>query len=320
MAKTKSGEIEFIPKAVGDISTQSGTDVDTPPLTVSTNLGSFNYRDDNALMEPMSVSSTSTPHYSYTELTPKDGDYAFVLEGGTKPQIDFKWENRYATPKKVAANIVLTEEAVTDYSQMMSVANEQLTKKHSLFKVNALYFADGTGENPTGATVYGRTFVAGAMANQLPNGKANIMDVINACITDVYTTQNYADEAHYMANMALINPVDFFLNFVAAKDNEGLPLYPTASLFNRVNIGGVTIRPWIKIPSGKIFVADLSVYHVINYVPFSIRLGWVNDQFITNKFTLVGESRFFQFVKNLDQAAFIYDDIAVVKAAIEAAP
>ena len=40
--------------------------------------------------------------------------------------------------------------------------------------------------------------------------------------------------------------------------------------------------------------------------------------FLSNKFTMVGESRFFQYVKNLEQAAFVYDSIATVVAAIEA--
>jgi len=117
----------------------------------------------------------------------------------------------------------------------------------------------------------------------------------------------------------MINPIDFFIQLVGAKDGNGLPLYPQAGLFNEVRIGGVRIIPWIKIPVGKIFVADMKKYNVVNYVPFSIRVGWINDQFITNKFTLVGESRYFQYVKNLDQAAFVYDDIATVQAAITAA-
>jgi len=142
------------------------------------------------------------------------------------------------------------------------------------------------------------------------------MDVVNACVTDIYTTQNFTDEIEYMANVAMINPVDFYLELVSAKDERGLPLYPQAGLFNTVTIGGITIKPWSKIPAGKIFVADMKKYNLVNYIPFSIRVGWINDQFITNQFTILGESRFFQYVKNLDQNAFIYDDIATIKTAI----
>lgn len=114
----------------------------------------------------------------------------------------------------------------------------------------------------------------------------------------------------------MVNPIDFFIELVSAKDANGLPLYPQAGLFNTVTIGGMTIKPWEKIALGKIFVADMSRYNVANYIPFTIRIGWINDQFITNQFTMVGESRFFSYVKKLDEQAFVYDTIATVQAAI----
>jgi len=74
--------------------------------------------------------------------------------------------------------------------------------------------------------------------------------------------------------------------------------------------------PFYKIPAGKVFVADMSKLNVSNYVPYTVRIGWINDQLITNQFTMVGESRFHSFVKKLDEAAFIYDDIATIETAI----
>lgn len=315
----KTGTIEFVPKAVGDISTGSGTDQGTPPVELHNNLGNFNLRNDSDLLSLSTVSSTNSPALSYTELIPKEGGYAFVAEAGTKPQTDFKWENRFVTPYKAAAYEVLSEESVTDVARLQSVAREYLAKTHDLFKINQLYFGDGTGNNPTGATVAGRTFVATSLTDVFPAGTSNFMDVVNAIITDIYRTQNFTDEAHYMPNIVLVNPIDFFVQLVGAKDGNGLPLYPQAGLFNEVRIGGVVIKPWVKIPVGKIFVADMKKQHVVNYVPFSIRVGWINDQFITNQFTLVGESRYYQYIKNLDLQAFVYDDIATVQAAITAA-
>ena len=105
--------------------------------------------------------------------------------------------------------------------------------------------------------------------------KPNFMDVVNACITDIGTTHNYQDEMPYMANLVMINPIDFYIQLVSAKDERGLPLYPTASLFNRVVIGGVTIIPEETIPAGKIFVSDMSKYNTTDYVGYncSNRLG-----------------------------------------------
>ena len=308
-----SGVIEL--KAVADITTANGTNT-APPAIIGTQLSplqNVNLRTFD-IEQLCNVLLTSQAAYSYTETVPKDGDYAFVAEGALKPQTDFKWETNYAKPKKIAAWMHLTEESVADVKGLEGVAKDYLKKKHDIFKAKGLLFGDGTGENPKGATKYGRTFVAGAMAAKVE--KPNFMDVVNAAITDIATTHNYQDETPYMANLVLVNPVDFFLYVVSAKDANGLPLYPTASLFNMLVIGGLVIKPEETIPAGKIFVGDLDKYNITNYLPYTVKIGWINDDFIKNMFVILGESRFHAFVKKLDQQAFIYDDFATIKTAI----
>lgn len=308
-----NGVIEL--KVVADITTDSGLNT-APPDLVGTQLAPVSNVNLRGMdIEPLfNVLQTSQAAYAYTEAVPKDGDYTFVAEGASKPQIDFKWETNYAKPKKIAAWMHLTEEAVMDVKGLESVARDYLRKKHDLFKSKQLLFGDGIGENAKGATKYGRTFVAGGMA--LKVATPNFMDVVNAAITDISVTHNYQDETPYYANLVLVNPIDFFLNVVSAKDANGLPLYPTASLFNKVVIGGVTIKPEESVPAGKIFVGDLDKYNLTNYMPYTVKIGWINDDFIKNMFVILGESRFHAFVKKLDQQAFIYDDIATIKTAI----
>lgn len=259
---------------------------------------------------------TTQASYAYTETLPKEGGFDFVAEKGAKPQIDMKFETRYASPVKVAAWMKLTEEAVTDIPSLQAIAFDFLRQQHDLKKQKGILNGDGASPNPKGATAYGRVFSAGALANAVT--APNFMDVVNACITDIFTTHNFTDEMPYMANIVLINPNDFFINLVSAKTTNGEPLYPTASLFNQVQIGGVTIMPHEDIATGKIFVADLSKYNTTNYVGYNVKIGWVNDDFIKNQFVILGESRFHAFVKKLDEQAFIYDDIATIKTAITA--
>jgi len=322
--KAKTGEIEFIydapvSKVVGDITAAGGGDVAAAPVNHNTSLSRVRLRDDNPLINMCNVIRTSKPSFPYTEMSPKDGDYTFVAEGGSKPQIDFQWAVRYAEPYKIAAHEILTEEAVRDLPRMMDTAKGYLKDRHDLFKANGIYFGDGTGENCTGATVIGRAFIAGDMADKFALNGSTLMDQINAVITDIYTTHNYTDEVPYMPNVVLLNPVDFFLELQAAKDANNWALYGGVQLFSGYKIGNVTILPWEKIPAGSMFVGDMSKYNISNWVRYSVRLGWINDQFITNKFTIVGESRFHAFVKNFDEQAFVYDTIANVKAGIEAA-
>jgi HK97 family phage major capsid protein len=205
-------------------------------------------------------------------------------------------------------------ESVQDIVGLESIARDFLQKKHNLKKSKAILFGTGLLEEPTGATTYGRLFSAGALALSVQN--PNFMDVINAVITDISTTHNYEDEVPYMANFVAINPVDFFINLVSAKDSDGKPLYPTATLFNMVQIGGVTIWADESIPTGKIFVSDMSKYNTTNYMGYNVKVGWINDDFIKNQFVILGESRFHAFVKKLDEQAFVYDDIETIKTAI----
>ena len=315
ISKSGSGVVEITLKAVADITTANGV-ITAPPAITGTQqapLQNVNLREMGIL--PLTNNfNTSLAAYPYTEAKPKDGDYAFLAEGAVKPQIDFSWETNYAKPVKVAAWERLTEESVQDVAGLESVARDFLFKKHNLKKSKGILSGDGIAPNPKGATTYGRVFSAGPLA--LAVVAPNFMDVVNACITDIYTTHNYQDEMPYMANLVLVNPSDFYIQLVSAKDLNGLPLYPQAGLFNQVVIGGVTIVPEESIPAGKIFVCDMTKYNTTNYMPYTVKIGWVNDDFIKNQFVILGESRFHAFVKKLDEQAFIYDDIATIKTAI----
>ena len=315
ISKAGSGVVEITLKAVADITTANGVNTSPPAITGTQQapLQNVNLREMGIL--PLTNNfNTSLAAYPYTEAKPKDGDYAFLAEGAIKPQIDFSWETNYAKPVKVAAWERLTEESVQDVAGLESVARDFLFKKHNLKKSKGILSGDGIAPNPKGATTYGRVFSAGPLA--LAVVSPNFMDVVNACITDIYTTHNYQDEMPYMANLVLVNPSDFYIQLVSAKDLNGLPLYPQAGLFNQVVIGGVTIVPEESIPAGKIFVCDMTKYNTTNYMPYTVKIGWVNDDFIKNQFVILGESRFHAFVKKLDEQAFIYDDIATIKTAI----
>ena len=282
--KSRSGVVQI--KVVGDITTGSGTNTAPPSITgvQQAPLSNINLRDFSVTQLTTNI-PTNLSAYPYTEAIPKDGDYAFLAEGEIKPQVDFSWETNYAKPVKTAAWLRLTDESVQDVAGLQSIANDFLRKKHDLKKAKGILFGDGISPNPKGATVYGRVFAAGAMATAVVN--PNFMDVVNAAVTDISTTHNYQDEVPYMANLVMINPIDFFIQLVSAKDDNGLPLFPTASLNNEVVIGGMRIVPEETIPAGKIFVADMSKYNTTNYIDYTVKVGWINDDFIKNQFVRI---------------------------------
>lgn len=319
-----SGIIEFRPnqeeidKAAADILRANGLIGDVPAWN-DVNLPNVMLRNDLPLLRYANNYNTNSASQPYSEITGHDGSADAVGEGQLKPQVDFDWVTNYATPYKVAAYEVLSEEVVDDIPRMMSVARDFLKQKHDIKKVSEIYFGSGLTVHPKGATVYAGTYTpASGMLNALPKDTSNIMDIINAAILAVWAAPSLVDGIPVVPNLVMLNPADFALHFVMAKDKNGLPLFPQASMFNQVTIGGVTILPWVAIPAGKVFVADMKKYNVGNYIPYFIKIGWINDQLIKNLFTMVGESRFFAYVKSQDENAFLYDDIATIKTSLEA--
>jgi len=65
-------------------------------------------------------------------------------------------------------------------------------------------------------------------------------------------------------------------------------------------------------------IGDFSRLNIINYIDYAVRIGWINDNLINNLFTMVGETRFFTVIRELDRNAFIYDDIGAITNAIGA--
>jgi HK97 family phage major capsid protein len=308
--KSPGRSFEFEVKA-DPMTTGSGTMIDNPRSLGP--ISNVNLRATE-IINLCSTSNTNLASFPYVDSLPKDGKALNVAEGTAKPQIDFKWETRFSNPTKVAAYEIITEEASQDVANLMSVAKDYLKKRHELAKEKDVLFGDGTAPNSEGATVIARTFNAGAMALQIP--APNFMDAIFAAIVDIQTTHNYEDEDSYYANLVLVNPVDFYINYTAAKDSLGRPLYPLASTTGSVTIGQVTIMQSERIPSGKIFVSDMNKYNIKNYKSYTVRIGWHNDDFIKNQFVMLGESRYHAYVKHLDRAAFLYDDIDTIIAAI----
>ncbi|WP_347216683.1 hypothetical protein [Chryseobacterium sp.] len=309
-------EIMVVPdvnKAVGTITTASGqiTGMDALLATQLNPLQRIEL-DVMDIESELTTFQTDSPIYTYTYAVPKDGKYNFQNEGEVKEQIDFTWKNGSSEPKTFAAWEKLTEQAVQDVKGLLSVARGYLKDRHDYDKALAIVFGNATFDIP-GIVGTATPFTAGSLAASVTD--PNFTDIISAGILSVRSRTNYPGSPRFSPNVAYVNPIDFFKEFTAAKDKEGRPLYPTAQL-GVVVIGSTVVKQRFEIPVGKILIADLKKMMLSNYLPYTVKIGWVNDDFIRNQFVLLGESRFHLFVKELDKAAFLYDDIATIKTAI----
>jgi len=317
------GADEFANKVVGNITTANVTTNSGGnallDLLNADDLQGMNLRDP-WIENYATVTRTAKPVYTYADFIPGEGDAAFLAEGATKPQIDLDVVVKTVTPKKVAAYEIMSEEALTDIPRMESEAKTLILKRVLLKRQNKILFGTGAGDDPNGVAGLARAFDPASWTGDKVTD-VNLYDVIVALANQVYTTYNYTDEATYYPNLAVVHPST--LAAMKLKKNEfGMYLFPQFQLTGgngqSINVDGITILPQRDIPTGKIMIGDFSKLRIINYIDYSIRMGFINDQFIKNLFTMLGESRFYTVIKELDRNAFIYDDISDVVDGIKA--
>ncbi len=263
------------------------------------------------------VTRTSKATYSYTEYEPKEGDADFVAEGGTKSQVDVKATTRAISPKKCAAYSVLTEEARDDVPRMESETRGVIAKKVALKRQNGILFGDGVGENPLGLTEVAQVFDPASWPTTEKVTDPNIKDAIIACANQIYTTHNYVDEESYIPNLVVLNSADYH-SLLTKKDLNNNYLFLNVPLASGgVSIEGISVIHHRDVDQGNILIGDFTKLNIINYIDYLVKMGWINEQLIENKFTLVGETRFFTYVRKLDEIAFIYDTLQNVYDGIE---
>lgn len=310
--KTGKGTItlEGIEKAVGIVTTANGTlPVALPANYVAEREGVPNvaFRRPN-LLDYVRTYSTNQKSLPYIEAVPGEGDFAVVAEGALKPQLDLDWVTNYVTPEKYAGWIKVTDEVIEDIPRLRDMIVNYLRDKHDLFKERRVFtYID------TNSTAY---VTGGPLAGSVLT--PTIMDVVNALQLQIINSPNYIDEPEFLGTVVLMNIVDFYKYFGAAKDALGRPLYADGYQAGRTfNYNGFTFVASTLPAAGVVYLYDSTKIDVTTYIPYHVEIGWVNDDFIRNQFVILGESRGHIFIREHDKRAFVKATIADVIADIE---
>ena len=102
--------------------------------------------------------------------------------------------------------------------------------------------------------------------------------------------------------MSLINPITWG-KMQMGKDTVGRYNYPSDDLISRINaqIGN-------KLFPDFALVGDMKQFKVLIYKDFVLKMGWINDDFIRNQFTVVAEVRFHDYISTARQKAIVYGE------------
>lgn len=322
--KNGSGVVHIIgnaDKAVGAVTTGSvSTDTGGNAILDMINADEINQMRlaDAWIDNYANVTRTSKPVYTYADYEPKEGDADWVGEGLAKPELDLQVSIHSETPVKAAAWTELSEEAITDIPRMESEARTNIFKKVMLRRQNGILFGDGLVPNPEGVTAIAAAFNAASWPNKEAASSTNLKDWVVGAANQIMNAENYTDDIDYMPNLAFVNPTNYNELIVKKAQTQGQYLFGGVQLGSmEQTLGAVNIIAKKQIPAGSLLIGDFTKLQVVNYIDFALKIGWVNDQFINNTFTMLGEARLYTFVKNLDQIAFIYDTFANIQAGME---
>jgi hypothetical protein len=221
-----------------------------------------------------------------------------IAESGTKTLVQHKFQVEYSIAKKAAAYLQLTEEFDTDAPGLATAVRRMLEGDVMRAFDDAIQAAVIAAARPYEIT--GLTHLV---------DQANKYDALGAELAQV-------EYYNYVANTVAINPVTKWDMYESK--NAVITSGPRDYIYpwwfpQEISPKLVTAN---KVAANYALSGDLKQYKVDIYKDFTLRVGWINDDFIKNQFVIVGELRYHAYISDNRKKAIVYDNLDTIIAAI----
>jgi hypothetical protein len=212
-----------------------------------------------------------------------------VAEGGAKPLTQHKFKVELSEAKKAAAYIELTEEFEKDVPQLATIVRR-------LLQQDVMRAWDDQVQQDVIDAAYGYDIT------QL-NGKiayANYWSALRAM-------EGQIGFYNFTADTVAINPLTGVITDEQKSKVNGVYLLPP--YLARMQDKMIEAN---KVAFDYALVGDLKQYKVDIYLDFVLKIGWINDNLIQNKFCIVGELRYHSYISDNRKRALVYDNIPAI--------
>jgi HK97 family phage major capsid protein len=264
-------------------------------------------RAESVIRKYASVAPTQSRSLVYADYVSKDGDAAWVPEGGLKPLMDAELQEKTVTAGKVAIVAKFTEETLADYPAFVAEVQNEMVNKIGIKEENGILNGSGTGGEIKGVAVDMPAFALDGLEVE----KGNEFDAIVAAYTQVVATS----EMNYRPNLVLLNPVDY-AKMQLTKDANGGYLRPFQ--YNGELVPGMRVEATNRVAKGSFILGDFGYLNIRDLQNVTITFGWENDDFRKNIVTCIAEKRLMAYLKSQYKTAFVKDTFANVITAITA--
>jgi len=247
-----------------------------------------------------------------------EGGAGMTAEGASKTQLDWDYEVKSASVKKITSFIKISDEMLTDIEGILGEINGNLAYQVELLEETQLLTGIGSGNNLNGIESYAQELDLASLSGTVE--AANNWDVLAAAITQIKVN------AKASANRIFMNPADIFLTIHATKDTTNDYINPVTVVPNAtpgaapsIFVWGVPVVESDTITAGEFLVADMTKFTIRDKESFNVEIGLDGNDFTKNLRTIRGEKRLVSYVKVNDVEAFVTDTFADGKAFLETA-
>jgi len=251
-------------------------------------------RNPNFILNHVNVGRTNQVRLAWINETAYEGTPGTeIAEAGAKPLTQHKFKVEFSTAKKAAAYIELTEEFDADVPGLATAVRRMLSND----VIRA--FDDQVQANVIAvARPYEIAQLDGAIQN------ANLWSALRAM-------QGQVGYYNFQTNTFAINPLTG-VKLDEQKSSEGTYLLPPYMASMRAQTVEAN-----KVAVDYALVGDLKQYNVDILKDLVISVGWINDNFINNKFCVLAEMRYHSYISDNRKKAICYDSVEDVKDQID---
>lgn len=250
-------------------------------------------RNPNFILNQVDLGRTDRARLAWANETSEQGLPAEVAEGAAKPQIQNIFQVEVSQAKKIAAYYEITEEFNDDLPNFATNIRRLLQERVLRGWDDAIQAA---------VIAVASAYSAPALNGSIPF--ANFWDSIYAMLAQVRV-------ANYIPNTVDIHPYTN-VKMQGDKTRDGIYLLPSF----KDEIQSMLLQG-NKISVDNALVGDLKQYKVDVYKEFVIKMGWINDNFITNKFCVLGEIRYHRYISDARKTAIVNGNLSNIRGLLD---
>jgi len=249
------------------------------------------------LRQIVNAGVTLSKYITYIEQANIQGGADMTAEGADKSQSSFDLVERQAVTQKITAFIKVSKEMISDLPFMQREINTELMELVALKLDAQILSGDGTGNNLVGILENAIPWAVGSFAGQV--AIPNQLDVLRVAIAQIET-------ALFQPNYIVMHPTDV-AKFDVTKTVYGE--YTQPMIYTDLNgvkrYNGIEIIVNTGIDVDTFLVGDFTKSNLRVREEMNIQVGFVNDDFTKNLFTVLCEARATHYVKTNHYGAFV---------------